>query len=44
MSTMHQDRLNILAILSVESQLVKKLDFKDLGPVSERHKYWMTNL
>jgi len=35
MSTMHQDRLNILAILSVESQLksVKKLDFKDLGPV-----------
>lgn len=29
-STMSQDRLNSLAILSVESQLAKKLDFKDL--------------
>lgn len=29
-STMSQDMLNSLALLSIESQLAKKLDFKDL--------------
>ncbi|KAL0189891.1 hypothetical protein M9458_016990, partial [Cirrhinus mrigala] len=29
-STMSQDRLNSLALLSIESQLARKLDFKDL--------------
>ena len=29
-STMSQDRLNSLALLSIESQLARALDFKDL--------------